>query len=143
MTDNENTSANGLDSSVSACDLLAKAEELIASGELSEAQSVLDAMNGRTARWHYVQSMLFVKKGWYNEARKQLEIAIQLEPGNKEYVKAYEDLGKNIGKNGGSFKKVKEKPHIDRGACAEICCLTSCECCAEGVCTAICEGCSG
>ncbi|MBE7088046.1 MAG: hypothetical protein E7370_00775 [Clostridiales bacterium] len=67
-------------------------EELIKMGELVEAQRKLDAFNERGARWHYLQSVLFYKKNWINESKKQLEIAIKIEPDNEKYKEAYRKL---------------------------------------------------
>ena len=69
-----------------------KVEELIKAGDLAEAQRALDSFNERGARWHYLQSVLFYKKNWINESKKQLEIALQLEPNNEKYKTAYKKL---------------------------------------------------
>ncbi len=63
----------------------AKVEELIRNDDLTEAQHALDAFNERTAYWHYLQSVVFYKKNWTNESKKQLEIALQLDPANEKY----------------------------------------------------------
>lgn len=70
----------------------AKVEQLIKDGNLQEAQRVLDGFNERGAQWHYLQSVLFYRKNWMNESKKQLEIAIQLEPDNAKYKEAYRKL---------------------------------------------------
>ncbi len=64
----------------------------IRSGDLSRAQSLLDGFNERGAEWHYLQSVVFYKKNWINESKKQLEIAIQMDGGNEKYRTAYEKL---------------------------------------------------
>ena len=48
----------------------------IKSGDLARAQTLLDDFNERSAEWHYLQSIVFYKKNWMNESKKQLEIAI-------------------------------------------------------------------
>ncbi len=62
-----------------------KVEEYIRSGDLSAAQHTLDSFNERNAQWHYLQSVVFYRKNWINESKKQLEIAIQLDPENEKY----------------------------------------------------------
>ena len=69
-----------------------KVEELIRSGDIQEAQRVLDSFNERSGRWHYLQSVVFYKKSWMNESKKQLEIAIQMDGSNAKYRDAYEKL---------------------------------------------------
>ena len=64
----------------------------IRSGDLSRAQQLLDAFNERSAEWHYLQSVVFYKKNWMNESKKQLEIAMQMDGANNKYREAYEKL---------------------------------------------------
>lgn len=71
-------------------------EELIKNGNLQEAQRVLDSFNERGGRWHYLQSVLFYRKNWVSESKKQLEIAIQLEPENEKYKETYKKLNDKI-----------------------------------------------
>lgn len=65
---------------------------LLKSGNLAEAQSKLDDFNERGAEWHYLQAVVFYKKNWSNESKKQLEIAMQMDPDNKKYREAYGKL---------------------------------------------------
>lgn len=74
----------------------ARVEELIKAGNLQEAQRVLDGFNERGGKWHYMQSVLFYRKNWINESKKQLEIAMQLEPDNDKYKQAYKKMNDKI-----------------------------------------------
>ncbi|MBQ8685300.1 MAG: hypothetical protein IJ514_03910 [Clostridia bacterium] len=65
---------------------------LIKEGKLNEAQALLDDCNERPAEWHYLQAVVFYKKNWTNESKKQLEIAMQMEPDNVKYRNAYGKL---------------------------------------------------
>lgn len=76
-----------------------RVEELIRSGDIQEAQRVLDSFNERGARWHYLQSVVFYKKSWMNESKKQLEIAMQLEPDNEKYKETYRKLNERLKSN--------------------------------------------
>ncbi len=66
--------------------------ELIKKGDISGAQARLDSFNERNAEWHYLQSVVFYKKNWMNESKKQLEIAIQMDATNTKYRDAYDKL---------------------------------------------------
>ena len=66
--------------------------ELLKSEKLSEAQARLDAFNERPAEWHYLQAVVFYKKNWMNDSKKQLEIAMQMDPDNNKYREAYGKL---------------------------------------------------
>lgn len=73
-----------------------RVEELIKDGNIQDAQHVLDGFNERGGQWHYLQSVVFYRKNWMNESKKQLEIAIQLEPDNDKYKEAYRKLNEKI-----------------------------------------------
>ena len=68
----------------------------IKSGDLARAQSLLDDFNERSAEWHYLQSIVFYKKNWMNESKKQLEIAMQMDSSNEKYRSAYNKLKEKI-----------------------------------------------
>ncbi len=73
-------------------DAFGEVADLIRKGDLAGAQTKLDSFNERSAEWHYLQSVVFYKKNWINESKKQLEIAMQLDGGNAKYRDAYEKL---------------------------------------------------
>lgn len=68
----------------------------IRGGDISKAQTLLDNFNERSAEWHYLQSVVFYRKNWMNESKKQLEIAMQLEPDNEKYREKYRILQENM-----------------------------------------------
>ena len=65
---------------------------LLKADKIAEAQAKLDDFNERPAEWHYLQAVVFYKKNWSNESKKQLEIAMQMDPDNKKYREAYGKL---------------------------------------------------
>ena len=66
--------------------------DCIRKGDIARAQQLLDDFNERSAEWHYLQSVVFYKKNWMQESKKQLEIAIQMDGSNTKYREAYEKL---------------------------------------------------
>ena len=109
-------------------------EALIRDGKLGDAQDKLDGLNERGAEWHYLQSVLFYKKNWLNDSKKQLEIAMEADPNNAKYKTSYEKLVKKIehdsDKNFTSYSTGRDaKPDYDSepsqmggNACLEWCC---------------------
>lgn len=89
----------------------AKVDEYIRAGKINEAQAVLDEFNERPAEWHYLQSVVFYKKNWMNESKKQLEIAIQMDGSNEKYRTAYNKLKEKIEYD----KRQAETPHTQQG----------------------------
>ncbi|MCD8206108.1 MAG: hypothetical protein LUD29_05820 [Clostridia bacterium] len=70
-----------------------KVEDLIRKGDLAGAQKALDEFTARNAQWHYLQSVVFYRKNWINESRKQVEIAVQLDPTNAKYKETLRKFG--------------------------------------------------
>ncbi len=79
-------------------------EFLIKDGRLDLAQEKLDDFSDRNAEWHYLQSVVFYKKNWTNESKKQLEIAINMEPYNNKYSDAYSKLKAKMEYNEKQFR---------------------------------------
>ena len=65
---------------------------LLKEGKVEEAQKRLDDCNERSAEWHYLQAVVFYKKNWTNDSKKQLEIALQMDPSNTKYKTAYDKM---------------------------------------------------
>lgn len=78
-------------------------EKAIKNGNLSDAQSKLDDITDRNAEWHYLQSVVFYKKNWINESKKQLEIAMNMDPHNEKYADSYTKLKQKIDFNEKQF----------------------------------------
>ena len=79
-------------------------EDLIKRGNLNDAQNRLDDVSDRNAEWHYLQSVIFYKKNWMNESKKQLEIALNMDPHNQKYSDAYSKLKQKISFNESQFR---------------------------------------
>ena len=77
-------------------DLYDRVEACLKDGNIQDAQRLLDGFNERGAHWHYLQSVVFYRKNWINESKKQLEIAIQLDPENEKYKETYRKLNEKI-----------------------------------------------
>lgn len=67
-------------------------EELLKQNKNSEAQARLDELTNRNAEWHYLQSIVFYKKSWYEESRYQLEMAVSMDSSNTKYKEALNRL---------------------------------------------------
>ena len=78
-------------------------EILIKNGDISLAQQKLDDITERNAEWHYLQSVIFYKKNWLNESKKQLEIALSMEPHNSKYAENYARLKDKMEYNNRQF----------------------------------------
>ncbi len=114
------------------------------------AQRELDKISYRDAEWHYFQSIVFYEKNWLNDSKKQLEIAIQMDPNCDKYRRALDKLMKNINgarpydKEGSQGVYGQAQPHTSRsysqqpaggdatdGCCSACQALWCADCCCE------------
>ena len=65
---------------------------LLKEDKIAQAQAKLDDFNERSAEWHYLQAVVFYKKNWTNDSKKQLEIAMEMDPDNSKYRTAYNKM---------------------------------------------------
>ncbi len=89
----------------------AEIEKAIKEGNIVLAQEGLDAFSYRDAEWHYLQSVVFYKKNWMNESKKQLEIAMSMDATNKKYSSAYTKLKEKISYNERQFQSGNAAPN--------------------------------
>ena len=75
----------------------AEIEALMKQGKLNDAQTMLDYITTRDAEWHYLQSAIYWKKDWKTDSKKQLEMALSLDPTNAKYKTAMEKLNAAMG----------------------------------------------
>ncbi|MBE5753390.1 MAG: hypothetical protein E7343_04930 [Clostridiales bacterium] len=69
-----------------------KVANAIKNNDVETAQRLLDEFNERSAEWHYLQAVIFYKKNWVNESKKQLELAMQMDETNVKYRDAYNKM---------------------------------------------------
>ena len=73
---------------------LAEARRLIAAGSYANAELILDSIsvNERGAEWNYQKGCIMLRRGAYFDARRHIETACYMDPGNEEYRKALSDM---------------------------------------------------
>ncbi len=107
--------------------------ELLKADKLSEAQARLDDCNDRDAEWHYLQAVVFYKKNWSNDSKKQLEIAMQMDPNNAKYRTAYDKMNAKSNYQEQSAHEARQNPYANEplpddqmggNACSD--CMTCC-----------------
>ena len=118
--------------------LFLEVETALKKGDVTSAQQKLDAFDERNAEWHYLQSVVFYKKNWLNESKKQLEIAVSMEPNVAKYTEALAKMneavnrananaytsGSTYGTTGAttSTNPFSEEQQLGGGSCIEWCC---------------------
>lgn len=106
---------------------------LIQNGNFAQAQQMLDSIQVRDSSWHYLQGLLFLRRGWYDKANVLLQRAVDMEPNNMEYRDA-------LSRVNNQYRGYQQNPHYYRGGyrrdpdmcqiCGTLWCADSlCECC--------------
>jgi hypothetical protein len=83
-------------------------DKLIKAGRIDDAQQALDQYEERHAEWHYLQAVIYYKKNWGNECKKQMEIALMKDPANAKYKDSYDKLCKEMEFKSKSFTSGNE-----------------------------------
>lgn len=112
---------------------------LLSEDKTQEALDLLESVEDKDAEWHYLGSRIYLAKNWTNESRKQLEIAIELAPDNKQYRRELAELRQYMK---GLEEEPQDKGDTDKGSNSGDEQLGSgcAECCCEGVCGGLCGG---
>ncbi len=67
----------------------------INNGNLDAAEQKLNVVQSRDAEWNFLMGNLYLKKGWYDNARSYITKAYNMEPQNMEYRNAVQSLSQN------------------------------------------------
>lgn len=103
----------------------------ISAGRIDDAEMILDGVPEaqRQAEWNFLKGTIQYKRGWFEEAHKRFTLACQMDPLNKEYRAALNQL--NHQRSGGY-----------RTAAGPAGC-TACDCCSSLICADCCCECFG
>lgn len=103
----------------------------ISSGRIDDAEMILDGVpeTQRLAEWNFLKGMVQYKRGWFEEAYKHFSAACRMEPTNREYRAALNQL--NHQRSGGY------RTQAGPDGC------TACDCCTSLMCADCCCECFG
>ena len=97
---------------------------------LEEAERLLEAISTREAEWFFLQGSLQYRKGWYDQARRNVQKAYSMDPHNNEYRRAAEHMqaGPNM------YNTPGYGGYGSNCSCMDICCAFMCADCLCGGC---------
>jgi curved DNA-binding protein CbpA len=108
-------------------------------GDLTRADSMLDAASNRNAEWHYLKGMVLLRKGWYDGARQHFATANSMDPGNPEYANAFNTVNRSASGYGQTFYGGRQTGGNDVcNICGGLLCADCCCECLGGDCIACC-----
>ncbi|MBQ3900841.1 MAG: J domain-containing protein [Clostridia bacterium] len=107
----------------------------IARGEYSEAELIIESTpaGDRGAEWNYLKGCLLIQRGYYYDAQSYIETACYLDPENREYQDAKNNLRAQANSYGGDFRRSAGGGAGDFDCCnfcaAMMCADACCDCC--------------
>ena len=93
----------------------AKVRQAINDGDLNLADELLNASTERGAEWNYLKGAICYRRGWMDEAKRYYQTAIQLDPNNMEYRRAWQTV------NGGNTYRPEGYQHASTTMCDSGC----------------------
>lgn len=100
------------------------------SGNVKVAEDMLNGYSNRTAPWYYLKGLIFMRKGWYDEAFSHVQTAVNMDPSNFEYRNALSKMNtSNNNYRGNAFGRGYNRGGPDM--CTVCQCLWCSDCCCE------------
>lgn len=98
-------------------------------GNLRGAEEKLNKVTTRDAEWHYLMGVLYLKKGWYDNAYNYIVNACNLDPNNFEYRQTLNNLqSRNTGYRQ-TYYNTSRRDNDFCDVCTTLWCAdTCCEC---------------
>jgi len=100
----------------------------INSGNLDYAETLLNRISNRNAKWYYLMGVLNLKRGRYDVAYSHIENAVNMDPGNDEYRNTLNRM------NMSNSTYRNNAYNSGYGGDANLCNTCSCLCCADSCC---------
>lgn len=69
-----------------------RVRQFIAMNNIMAAQNLLNSISDKNAQWHYLQGVVYLRQGFYENGKRHIETAINMDPQNREYQMAYDNL---------------------------------------------------
>ncbi|MGE4282964.1 MAG: DnaJ domain-containing protein [Clostridia bacterium] len=101
-------------------------------GNVAEADRMLEQISNRDAEWHFLKGAVFLRRGWYDQARQYFQKAVSMNPNNPEYRAALN----NISYRNTTYRNVGGGMGYGGGA-------STCDCCTSMICADCCCECLG
>ncbi len=105
----------------------------ISRGEYSEAELIIESTpaGDRGAEWNYLKGCLLIQRGYYYDAQSYIETACYLDPENREYREAKDNLRSQANSYGQDWRRNTGSGDFDccSFCAAWMCADACCDCC--------------
>lgn len=109
----------------------AEIRRMIDRGNLPGAEASLSRVRTRNAEWFFLNGMIALRKGWYDEAVNQVQTAMSMDPSNMEYRNAMNSI---MASGAGYRTNAYGRGYNSND---ELCRMLQCYCCADALCDCI------
>jgi molecular chaperone DnaJ len=109
-----------------------EARSAIDRGDLARAQDILSRSALRNGEWYFLNAMLNLRRGWYDDAVTSLQTAISMDPSNFEYRNAMNSIMSQTG----GYRNAAYGRGYQNGN-SQLCQFLQCWCCADMLCDCI------
>jgi tetratricopeptide (TPR) repeat protein len=111
-----------------------KIRALIQAGDITQAEALLNGFSSRNAEWYFLMGALSYKKGWLDEALRNFQTAVNMDPNNFEYRQALSRMGQQSQ----SYSPFGQgRPSTQHGGGC-----SACDCCMAMLCMNMCCRCT-
>ena len=93
----------------------ARVRQAINEGDLNLADELLNASGDRGAEWNYLKGVVCYRRGWMDEAKRYYQTAVQIDPNNVEYRRAWQMV------NGGNTYRPEGYSNVSTTMCDSGC----------------------
>lgn len=108
----------------------AQVRQNIVSGNIFEAERILNNISVRSAEWFYLKGLIDLKKGLYHQGYNNVRTAVSMDPGNPEYQQTLRDLT-NANTQAGNVYRTNNTSGTSDDICKICTCLYATDCCCE------------
>ena len=108
----------------------AQIRRIINSGHLNEAERMLNEVQSgdRDAEWNFLMGYVFLRRGHYVDAQRYFDIACSMDPYNREYAAAKQELARRANGYGGGYNTSGMGGCSGCDVCSSLLCA---DCCCE------------
>jgi len=114
-------------SSRGSSDIYTEIRNTINMGDLLRGEQLLNTITDRGAEWHFLMGGIYYKKGWIDEAGREFQLAVHMDPTNAEYQEA---LG-YMRTGGRAYRAQRSGPVAGSSNCDCCTTLLCADCCCE------------
>lgn len=127
-TDNQSRSYQHHQNQSTGSNEFQRVRDFIRRGNYDAAFSLLQNLDSKQADWYFLNGLISLHRGWYQQATEQIQTAIRMNPGNPEYIAVWNSMNQTTNHYQGA---ARQKGYQQNDLCQLCTCLYCSDCCCE------------